>query len=159
MIAVGTPASRQLGFVGDQANPKQLRGVSRGTRLRCGFLRAVHSASIFALFAITERRKQAQASRAATSPRVGVKQRGIPSAVPSVSHPASLPQPSALRQEGEESPLPCRSGNLNGEILSLDPKRMMERPRLAQICWQAETIPPASYSLEAQLGFRLRTCK
>lgn len=113
MIAAGAPASQQLGFVGDQANPKQLRGVSRGARPQCGFFRAAHSASIFALFAITERRGQAQTSREATSTQVGVKRRGTPSAIPSVSHPTSLPRPSALRQEGEESPFPCWSGNLN----------------------------------------------
>lgn len=71
MIAVGAPARQQLGFVGDQANSKQLGGVSRGSRLRCGFLRTAHR--VLALFALTERRGQAQASREATSTRVGVK--------------------------------------------------------------------------------------
>lgn len=44
MIAVGAPASQELRFVGDQANPKQLCGVSRGTRPRCGFLHVAHGA-------------------------------------------------------------------------------------------------------------------
>lgn len=35
----------------------------------------------------------------------------------------------------------------------------MERPRLAQMRWQAKTMLPASYSLETQLQFRLRACK
>lgn len=139
--------------------PNNSAASSRGARPPRGFPRAARSSSILAFLAITGRRGRAQASRDATSTPVGVKRRGTRSAVPAASQPASPPRPSALRREAEERPFPCRSGNLNWEILSLDPRQTAERPRLAQMCWQAKTVLPASYSLEARLRFRLRACK